>query len=282
MLSATLRKRLPAHAHLSTARPGTNREDRKVSGPLRSIDLNADLAEGVGEDVAMMALVSSANIACGAHAGGPDEMFAALAAARAAGVVAGAHPGYADRANFGRIVVPMSEDAIARMVSYQIGAACAIAALAGHRIAYVKLHGALYNLAAGDAGVAQAVCRAVRAVDPGLAMLCLSGSVCERLARDMGLPVAAEIFADRAYRSDGTLVPRGAPGAVIHAPEAVVARVCDMLDRGSVTAEDGSDVPLAMDSLCLHGDTPGAVALARALRSAIEARGWCIAPFAPG
>jgi UPF0271 protein len=246
----------------------------------RTIDLNADLAEGVGDDAAMLALVSSANIACGGHAGGPEEMFAALSLARARGVVAGAHPGYADRATFGRVVVPMPPEAIARMVAAQVGAACGVAALAGHRIAYVKAHGALYNLAATDAGVSRAICTAVRAVDPGLAILCLSGSVTERVAREAGLTVAAEIFADRAYRADGTLMPRGEPGAVIHDAGQVTARVLDMLRTGRVTAVDGTALPLAMDSICLHGDTPGAVALARALRGAIEAAGWRIVPFA--
>lgn len=246
---------------------------------VRSIDLNADLAEDAGDDAAMMALVSSASIACGAHAGGAEAMFSALVAARLHGVFAGAHPGYADRANFGRIAVAMTTDAIARMVGYQVGAACGVAALANHRISYVKPHGALYNLAATDADVARAICQAARAVDPGLMLLCLSGSVCERVARDMGLPTACEIFADRAYGPDGTLLPRAQPGAVIRDPVTVVARVCDMLRRGCVTAVDGTELPLAMDSLCLHGDTPGAVALARNLRTAIEGEGWRIAPF---
>lgn len=247
--------------------------------PPRTIDLNADLGEEAGDDAAMLGLVSSASIACGAHAGGPEAMFAALMQARDRGVVAGAHPGYADRANFGRIVVPMEAGAISRMVAAQVGAACGVAAMAGCRIRYVKVHGALYNLAVTDAGVARAICDAVRAVDPGLVMLWLSGSVAERVAHDMGVPVAAELFADRACRADGTLVPRGDPGAVIHDPAAVVARVRDMLRSGHVTAVDGSALPLAMDSLCLHGDTPGAVALARAVRGVIEAEGWRVAPF---
>jgi UPF0271 protein len=174
----------------------------------------------------------------------------------------------------------LGPDTVERLVAHQVGAARGVAALAGHRIAYVKTHGALYNLAAGDAVLSAAICRAVRAVDPGLALLCLSGSVTEAVARDMGLPVAAEIFADRAYRADGGLVPRDRPGAVIDDPAAVVARVLAMLGTERVTAEDGSPLPLAMDSLCLHGDTPGAVALARRLRRAIEAAGWRIAPFA--
>lgn len=251
-----------------------------MSGDRRSIDLNADLGEETGDDAAMLALVSSANIACGGHAGGPEAMFAAFSTARARGVVTGAHPGFADRANFGRLAVPMSAGEIERMVAAQAGAACGVAALAGHRVAYVKPHGALYNLAAGNREVSRAICRATRAVDPALALLGLSGSVTEQVAREAGLPFAAEIFADRAYLADGTLMPRGRPGAVISDPAAVVARVRLMLAEGRVTAACGTSLPLAMDSLCLHGDTPGAVALARALRRAIEEAGWRIAPFA--
>jgi 5-oxoprolinase (ATP-hydrolysing) subunit A len=245
------------------------------------IDLNADLGEGVGDDAAMMGIVSSANIACGGHAGGPEETYTALTTARAMGVAAGAHPGYPDRANFGRIALPMTAEEVTRMVAYQVGAACGMAALAGHRIGYVKAHGALYNLSATDADAAAAIARAVRAVDGGLRLLCLSGSVAERVSRDMGLTVAAEVFADRAVQPDGTLVPRGVPGAVIHDPQAVVARAVAMLLDGAVTAVDGSRLPMAMDSICLHGDTPGAVAIARALRAGLEGAGWRIAAFAP-
>lgn len=246
----------------------------------RRIDLNADLGEEAGDDAAMLALVSSANIACGAHAGGPEAMFAAMAEAKARGVAVGAHPGYADRAGFGRVVVPMTEAEVERLVAHQVGAAAGMAALAGTRLAYVKAHGALYNLAAVEPGVARAIARAVKAVDPGLALLCLSGSAGARASSDAGLAVFCEIFADRAYRADGNLVPRGEAGAVIQEPAAVVARVLDMLQTGTVAATDGTRLPLAMDSLCLHGDTPGAVVLARALRAALEAAGWRIAAFA--
>lgn len=251
-----------------------------MSATPRQIDLNADLGEGVGDDAAMMGIVSSANIACGGHAGDAATMRAALEAARARGVSAGAHPGYEDRANFGRVVVPMEARDIAALVARQAGALADMAAGLGLRLSHVKAHGALYNLAAVDAGVSRAVCDGIRAVDPGLACLCLSGSVTERVARDAGLRVMAEVFADRAYRPDGTLVPRSEPGAVIHDPQAVVARVLDMLGQGAITAVDGTRLPLAMDSICLHGDTPGAVALARALRHGIEAAGWTVG--APG
>lgn len=245
------------------------------------IDLNADLGEGLGDDVAMLGIVSSANIACGLHAGGPEEMGAAFAAARQQGVAIGAHPGYADRANFGRVVVPLTFAEIERLVAWQIGAACGLAALAGHRITYVKAHGALYNLAATDTDVARAIARAIRAVDPGLTSLCLAGSAGADATAATGLRVAAEVFADRAYRPDGTLVPRTEPGAVIHDPQAVTGRSLRMLADGAITATDGSRRPVQIDSICLHGDTPGAVALARALKTGLIGAGWRIAPFAP-
>ena len=247
----------------------------------RQIDLNADLGEGVGDDVAMLGLVSSANIACGLHAGGPQDMATAFAAALAGGVAVGAHPGYADRANFGRVVVPHTLVEVERLVAWQVGAAGGMAALAGHRITHVKAHGALYNLAAVNPDVARAIARAVRAVDPALTCLCLAGSAGAAATAATGLRVAAEVFADRAYRPDGTLVPRGQLGAVIHDASIVTARTLAMLDDRAITAADGTRLALPMDSICLHGDTPGAVALARALRAGLTAAGWRIAPFAP-
>lgn len=252
----------------------------RENGAVRSVDLNADLGEGVGDDAAMLGLVSSANVSCGCHAGDADTMAAAFTTAKAQGVSAGAHPGYADRTNFGRVVVPMDGAALERMVAWQVGAAMGVAALAGTRVRYVKAHGALYNLAAVDAGAARAVARAVRAVDGGLMLLCPAASVAETEAQAAGLGTAAEVFADRAYRADGTLVPRTEPGAVIHDATDVCARVLAMLESGAIRAVDGTSVPLRMDSICLHGDTPGAVALARSLRAALEGAGWRIAPFA--
>lgn len=247
----------------------------------RCIDLNADLGEGVGDDAAMMRIISSASIACGLHAGGPDDMAAAFAAARANGVTVGAHPGYADRANFGRIPVPHSLDEVERLVAWQVGAACGMAALAGHRITYVKPHGALYSLAAADPEVALAVARAVRAVDPAMAVLCLAGSDGAKATASAGLRVAGEIFADRAYRPDGSLVPRKDIGAVLNDPAEVLTRILQILATGRITAIDGTQMALSIDSICVHGDTPGAVALAHGVRSALTAAGWRIAPFAP-
>ncbi len=244
------------------------------------VDLNADLGEGMGDDAAMLGCVTSASICCGAHAGGPEVLRATLRAAAERGVVAGAHPGYADRANFGRQVVPMSPAEVERMVAGQVEDAMAAAAEAGTRIAFVKPHGALYNLAADDAEVAAAVARGVRAADAGLVLLGLAGSALLDAGRAAGLQVAAEGVADRAYGPDGRLVPRGAPGAVLHDPAAVVARAVRMVVDGNVTASDGSLLPMAFDSLCLHGDTPGAVQLAMVIRAALTGAGVLVAPFA--
>jgi UPF0271 protein len=247
----------------------------------RQVDLNADLGEEMGDDAAMLAVVSSANVACGLHAGGPLTMLRTVRLARARGVAVGAHPGYDDRANFGRLDMALSADEIEALVAWQVGAACGVAALAGYRISYVKAHGALYNRAAADAGTARAVARAVRAVDPGLRLLCPAGSEAGRAAEDQGLAVAAEAFADRAYAADGSLVPRSKPGAVIHDAAQVAARALEMLETGEVPTIDGGRRAMRIDSLCLHGDTPDAVAIARHLRAVLEGRGWRIAPFAP-
>lgn len=247
----------------------------------RTVDLNADLGEGIGDDPAMLGLVSSANVACGFHAGGPDLMAETFDAARRLGVAVGAHPGYDDRPNFGRLVVPMTEAAIERMVAYQVGAAVAVAQLAGHRLSHVKAHGALYNLAATDAGVARAVARAIVAVDRGLVALCLAGSPGARVTADAGLTVAAEVFADRAYLPDGSLMPRHHRGAVITAPDVVAERTLAMLTDSAITTSDGTRLVLPIDSICLHGDTPGAVALAGSLRAALQAAGWRIAALVP-
>ena len=250
------------------------------NGARDCIDLNADLGEGIGDDAALLGFVSSANIACGFHAGGPDAMSTAFADARAKGVAVGAHPGYADRANFGRIAVPMTASGVERLVAYQTGAACSLAVLAGHRITYVKAHGALYNLAATDTDVARAIARGIRAADPGLVSLCLAGSAGAGAMADEGLRVAAEVFADRAYLPDGRLVPRHMPDAMIYDAQTITTRALQMLQDRAITTVDGTRRPVQIDSICLHGDTPGAVALAGALRTGLIAAGWQIAAFA--
>ena len=231
-------------------------------------------------NAAMLDIVTSANVACGFHAGDPDIMAATFALARARGVAIGAHPGFADRAGFCRRRIPASEAEIERLVAYQIGAAQALAALAGHRLTHVKPHGALSNIAMADAGVARAIARAARAVDRDLAFLAIAGTELERAGAAEGLATVAEIYADRGYTDDGHLVPRSAPGAVLHAADEAAARAAAMVEEGCVFAISGKRVKVAIDSICVHGDTPGAVAMARAVRAALERAGATLRPFA--
>lgn len=251
------------------------------------IDLNADLGEGfgpwsMGDDAGMLDLVTSANIACGGHAGDPETMFATLQAAARRGVRIGAHPGYADPAGFGRRVIPMTADEVGRMVAAQVGALMGVAALAGAKVGYVKPHGALANLAAEDRAVAGAIAAAVRAVSPGLAVLAISGTVLAAVARDSGLRVYSEVFADRAYLPDGRLVPRSRPDAMIHDAGAAAARLLAFLQSGVMPVIGGAPVALVADSICVHGDSPGAVAMARTIRAALTAQGVSITPFLAG
>jgi UPF0271 protein len=233
----------------------------------------------MGDDAAMLDTVTSANIACGGHAGDPDTMFATVAAARARGVAVGAHPGYADRAGFGRRVIPMDPPGIARMVAAQVGALVAVAALAGTTVRYVKPHGALANLAADRVDVAEAVVAAARASLPGGAILAISGTALETAARAAGLAVFSEIYADRGYLASGRLVPRGQPGALLRDPEAAAARLTGFLATGRMPVVDGDPIPLAAQSVCVHGDSPGAVAMARHLRDRLGSAGVTLAPF---
>lgn len=253
---------------------------------LERIDLNSDLGEGfgpwaMGDDAALLDLVSSANIACGGHASDPDTMYATLALARDRGVVVGAHPGYADPLGFGRRIIPMAPDAIGRMIAAQIGALQGVAALADVALRYVKLHGALANLAADDVAVAKAVVQAVAAFRK-LAVLAISGTVLEHVARDAGLPVYSEIFADRAYLANGRLAPRTRPDAVLHDADAAVQRLLRFLDSGLMPSVDGPAVRLQAHSVCVHGDSPDAVRMARHLRDRLQAQGVTIAPFLAG
>ncbi len=250
----------------------------------RRIDLNSDLGESfgpwrMGEDAAMLAIVTSANVACGGHAGDPETMFATLTEARARNVVVGAHPGYADREGFGRRVIPMRAVEIERMVATQIGALLGAAALAGTRVRYVKPHGALANLAADDADVAKAIARAVAAVSGDLAVLVISGTELDPAAKACGLVVYSEIFADRGYLASGRLVPRSRPGAMIEDPAAAADRLIGFLASGLMPTLDGTPVPLAADSICVHGDSPGAVAMAQGVRAALTSAGIVVAPF---
>jgi len=248
------------------------------------IDLNSDLGEGygpwtMGDDPAVLSLVTSANIACGGHASDPDTMFHTLTLARERGVVVGAHPGYADRLGFGRRVIPMAPEEIARMVAAQIGALLAVAALVPVPVAYVKPHGALANLAAADMDVARAIAGAIKALKADLAVLAISGTRLEHAARDIGLTVYSEIFADRGYQPNGQLVPRGQPGAMITDPEEAATRILKMLKTGMMPVVGGDPIPLAAHSICVHGDSPHAVAMARDIRARLEAAGVTLSPF---
>lgn len=248
------------------------------------IDLNSDLGESfgpwsMGDDAAMLDVVTSANIACGGHASDPETMFTTLRTAAAKGVVIGAHPGYADREGFGRRVIPMAPAELGRMVAAQVGALVGVAALAGARVRYVKPHGALSNHAADDRAAADAIVAAVKALPGDLAFLAISGTELELAARAAGIPVFAEIFADRGYLPNGRLVPRSQPGAMIHDPAEAAERLLRFLDTGRMAVVGGDPIPLDAASICVHGDSPGAVAMARKVRARLSAAGVSLASF---
>ena len=252
---------------------------------MQAIDLNADLGEGfgvwrLGDDEALLGVVTSANVACGFHAGDPSTMRRVCAAAVAAGVAIGAQVSYRDLAGFGRRFIDVPPAELTDDVLYQLAALDGIARAEGGRVTYVKPHGALYNAAVHHEGQARAVVDAVAAYDPALPVLGLPGSALLRQVDRAGLRPVAEGFADRGYTPEGTLVPRHEPGALVTDPAAVAERAVRMVVDGVVTAVDGTSVDLAVASVCLHGDTPGAVALAGAVRAALEAAGLTPAPFA--
>ncbi|MEP2780873.1 MAG: 5-oxoprolinase subunit PxpA [Pseudoruegeria sp.] len=248
------------------------------------IDLNSDLGEGfgpwgMGDDAAMLSVVNSANIACGGHASDPETMYETLKLASEQGVTVGAHPGFNDREGFGRRLIPMQPDEIARMVAAQIGALQAIAALVPVPVRYVKPHGALANLAARDMNVAQAIAAAVQMIDPSLPVLAISGTCLEQAARAIALPAYSEIFADRGYLSTAQLVPRGQIGAMIHEPSEAADRMISYLKTGTMPVIDGDPIKLQAQSICVHGDSAGAVAMAREIRSRLLAEGVQLSPF---
>jgi UPF0271 protein len=248
------------------------------------VDLNADLGEGfgpwpMGADTAMMDVISSANIACGFHAGDPDQMLKSMAAAVARGVGLGAHPGFPDLQGFGRRPMQMSHAEVANMVTYQTGAAMAMARAAGGRLRHVKLHGALANMAADDAALARAAYEGALRADPDLIVMVIAGTDQEEAALAIGAPIAREIFADRAYLPNARLQDRKIAGAVIHDPGQVAIRILAMLQEAAIIAEDGTRIPTQIDTICLHGDTPQAVEIARNLRTRLEAENIQIAQF---
>lgn len=256
-----------------------------VSASQRTVDLNADLGESfgvwrLGDDEEMLRLVTSANIACGFHAGDPAGLARTCRAAVDRSVRIGAQVGYRDLAGFGRRYIDISAEDLTADVIYQIGALQALARAAGSTVSYVKPHGALYNTVVRNEEQARAVAEAVRAVDPALPVLGLAGSAMFEAAAGSGLRCVAEAFADRAYQPDGQLVSRREPGAVIHDPDAAAERVTAMVARGEVTAIDGSVIPVTVESVCVHGDSPGAVRIAAAVRECLIANGVELAPFA--
>jgi UPF0271 protein len=249
-----------------------------------SVDLNADLGEGfgiweLGDDDAMLEIVTSANIACGFHAGDPLRLAGTCQSAANCGVRVGAQVGYHDLAGFGRRYIDMEPAELTADVIYQIGALQALARTAGTSVGYVKPHGALYNTIVKDRDQARAVAEAVHAVDPALPILGLSGSVFFDEARRLGLRTVAEAFADRAYRPDGQLVSRREKGAVLHDPNQIAERVATMVASGRVTAADGSTIDVEVESVCVHGDSPGAVEIATAVRKRLLADGVELAAF---
>lgn len=237
------------------------------------VDLNGDVGEGVGHDPELIPLLTSANVACGAHAGDEATMRRTVALARAHGVAVGAHPSYPDREGFGRRAMALAASEIEDTVKTQIRDLRNIARSLGVRLQHVKPHGALYNAAAGDARVAAAIARGTAAVDAALILVGLAGSELVDAGMRAGLRTASEGFADRAYRPDGTLVPRGEGRSVLSDPDIVVARAVAMVRDGAVTAVDGRLVPVRADTICVHGDTPGAAALAAQIRQALNRAG---------
>jgi 5-oxoprolinase (ATP-hydrolysing) subunit A len=245
-----------------------------------TIDLNCDMGEGEPSDELIMPFITSANVACGFHAGDAGTMRRTVRLARAHRVAVGAHPAYADREGFGRRALDVDPELVRDQVVYQIGALWAFCRSEGARLVHVKPHGALYNTAAGDPALAHAICDAVRVVDPALVVVCLAGSRMAEQARRFGLACAEEAFADRAYTSQGTLVPRTQKGALIHDPQEVADRALRIVREQRVTSIDGHAVSLRAQTLCIHGDTPGAEHLAAAVRARLEAEGVVVAPVA--
>ena len=243
-----------------------------------SIDLNCDLGESfgaytIGMDSAVIPFITSANVACGYHAGDPLIMQKTVAACKQHGVHIGAHPGYPDLVGFGRRNLAATPAEVKAYIQYQVGALSAFCTAAGVQLCHVKPHGAMYNMAAKDEALARAVCEGILEVNPKLTLLALSGSAMVRAAHETGLPVKNEVFADRGYQADGTLVPRSRPGAMITDEDEAIARVIRMAKEGVVRSVDGVDVPLTADSVCVHGDGEKALAFVQRIRAALTDAG---------
>lgn len=243
---------------------------------MKRVDLNCDLGESFGNykcglDADVIPYISSANVACGFHASDPLVMMKTVALAKQHGVAVGVHPGYPDLVGFGRRNMSVSVDELKAMVQYQIGALKAFCDVQGMTLQHVKPHGAMYNMAAKDRKLADAICEAIREVDPKLILLGLSGSQMLESARELGLPCASEVFADRAYEDDGSLTPRSLPGSVITDEEQAISRVLQMVREGTVTTRSGKVIPIQADSICLHGDGVKAVEFAKRIRAELTA-----------
>ena len=249
---------------------------------IRTMDLNADIGEGMARDLELLEIISSASIACGGHAGDDHLMARTLAAARRAGVVTGAHPGFVDRKNFGRKQLDIPPGTIAEQVVEQIRAIRHIARNEGQKISYVKLHGALYNLASRDFDCARTIFKAIHKLDPGLAIMALDNSVQIAAAREIGFATIPEAFADRAYQANGMLLPRTRPGSVFHDKKQAVDQVLSIALHQRITSHDGTVISSGARSICLHGDNEAALKLARAIRDALNEAGMIIrAPAQP-
>jgi UPF0271 protein len=250
------------------------------------VDLNADVAESfgpytIGCDEGLMASITSANLAAGFHGGDPSVLRKTIRLARHHGVAVGAHPGFPDLAGFGRREMQLATHDVEDLVLYQIAAVAGVAASEGVLLRHVKPHGALYNMACRDRALARAIARSVAAFDKSLILLGLPGSCLLAAGKSEGLSVAAEGFADRSYEADGSLTPRNRPGAVIHDPDVVIARVLHLVKHGTIEASDGTALKLQVDTVCLHGDTPGADTLAARLRDGLQAAGIAVRSLAP-
>jgi len=250
----------------------------------RKVDLNADMGEGfgpwrMGDDAALLDIVSSANVACGFHAGDPNVMHDTMRLAVENGVGIGAHPGFADLKGFGRRKLPLPHNEIANDVAYQLGAAQAVASRVGGKIRHLKLHGALSNMASVDHALARACYQAALDVDPDIVIMVLAATAMEEVVRELGCNWAGEIFADRAYNDDATLVDRALPNAVLHDAEIAAPRILKMLEAGAIIAESDKHIPCQIDTICLHGDTPGAVAMARGIRDHLTNAGIAVTPL---
>jgi UPF0271 protein len=248
------------------------------------VDLNSDMGEGfgpwpMGDDAALLDVVSSANIACGFHAGDADTMAATMRLAVQNNVGIGAHPGFLDLQGFGRRRMQVPHATLGNWVRYQLGAAQAMAKAAGGSVRHLKLHGALSNMACEDVAMARACYAAALEVDPDIILVVLAATALEEAARELGANYANEIFADRAYNDDATLVDRRQEGAVIHDPELAARRMTQMVQKGAIITESGKEIPTRIDTICVHGDSAEAVALGRAVRAGLEAAGVTIKAF---